>query len=844
MKLLFITISLLMLNPTAFADTFSYQFHNTPLPKALITINHDHPELDLSFVHDELDHYFTNATIHTDNPLTALRLAVGNNPVKVIKHRSRFILKPLPQRVYTGSVNGSDSLPLPYAIVSLLSPDSTVVISTQTNGEGKFRIASRMPCRWLSAYYMSYSPKVVRLAGNDIGDIILTPAPKELKQVLVESSASIINSNSETFFPTSKEKKSATGAFDLLKRLAIPQILFSKSGKITTVSGEEVSIFINHMEASEGELEGMRTTDVRKIEFFHTSDDPRFLGKRNVVNFIIQEYAYGGYTKLSANDNFLTGLSNKESAYSKFAYRRMTYDLFASVYNNDNRHDGGFYRKEIFNLAPEAGGTVTSEQATEKTRKITNSVPVTFRASYQSDKFNMNHLVGFVFENNPKINESGKISFTPVNSSQYKYSNKDSYVQRNFNYRGALNFFFPRGFSLNLRPVATYFTTDSHHSYMSTVLTDAIVTDASQTDYTACIMAYINKSFTRNSLSLSLSYDYWHAKVDYSGSVPDVDRFTQKNMFSHLSYQYRGNSFNLYLDGGINIQDVTIDGISTSKVIPQATVSTGWSINQKNSLNFNFIMGNRPMDNSHKSPNTFRENELMYYQGNPLLKDATALQGIASYSWRPSNLFSISSYVNTFLIHKREVPVYHLHDDGRAVIRTYWNSGNYFHVFVGSTFTARLLSRDLQLSCRPFFGRMQSTGFYHLTRHNFGVEASAYYYIGDFNFSVNYQTGDKTLSSNSGEFYTYPSNLILSAGWSNGTWNISGSIFNPFRWNWHLASGGMQSPYYSFTGDYSHTNYHAQFGLRVSYTFGYGKKVERGENEIGEQQPGSSAILK
>lgn len=178
--------------------------------------------------------------------------------------------------------------------MSLLSPDSTVVISTQTNGEGKFRIASRMPCRWLCAYYMSYSPKVVRIAGNDIGDIILTPAPKELKQVLVESSPSIINSNSETFFPTSKEKKSATGAFDLLKRLAIPQILFSKSGKITTVSGEEVSIFINHMEASEGELEGMRTTDVRKIEFFHTSDDPRFLGKRNIVNFIIQEYAYGG----------------------------------------------------------------------------------------------------------------------------------------------------------------------------------------------------------------------------------------------------------------------------------------------------------------------------------------------------------------------------------------------------------------------------------------------------------------------------------------------------------------------------------------------------------------------
>ncbi len=37
--------------------------------------------------------------------------------------------------------------------------------------------------------------------------------------------------------------------------------------------------------------------------------------------------------------------------------------------------------------------------------------------------------------------------------------------------------------------------------------------------------------------------------------------------------------------------------------------------------------------------------------------------------------------------------------------------------------------------------------------------------------------------------------------------------------------------------------YHANFGAKVTYTFGYGKKVQRGD-EIGGGSAGSSAILK
>ena len=36
----------------------------------------------------------------------------------------------------------------------------------------------------------------------------------------------------------------------------------------------------------------------------------------------VEEYAYGGYTKITANENFLVGLSSRVNIFSKFAYKR------------------------------------------------------------------------------------------------------------------------------------------------------------------------------------------------------------------------------------------------------------------------------------------------------------------------------------------------------------------------------------------------------------------------------------------------------------------------------------------------------------------------------------------
>lgn len=145
----------------------------------------------------------------------------------------------------------------------------------------------------------------------------------KLKELVVEAQMQRTDASSSTYTPTGKQKSSAQNAIDLLRQLAIPQININLvDNAVTTQSGRNVAVFINYIPASTEEIEGILTSDVRRVEYLDFPTDPRFQGNEHVVNFIMQKYEYGGYTKATVNENFLVGkLSSRASVYSKFAYK-------------------------------------------------------------------------------------------------------------------------------------------------------------------------------------------------------------------------------------------------------------------------------------------------------------------------------------------------------------------------------------------------------------------------------------------------------------------------------------------------------------------------------------------
>ena len=83
----------------------------------------------------------------------------------------------------------------------------------------------------------------------------------------------------------------------------------------------------------------------------------------------------------------------------------------------------------------------------------------------------------------------------------------------------------------------------------------------------------------------------------------------------------------------------------------------------------------------------------------------------------------------------------------------------------------------------------------------------------------------------------------ITAGWSHADWNIRVMVSNFLNKGWATSRFTTQSNYYSEVRTAFGLIYHPRINLTATYTFGYGKKVQR-RNEIGEQEGAASAILK
>ena len=176
------------------------------------------------------------------------------------------------------------------------------------------------------------------------------------------------DASSSTYTPTVKQETSAQNTIDLLRQLAIPQNNINLvDNAVTTLSGQNVAVYIHYILASAEEIEGLLSSDVRCVEYLDFLTDPLFQSNEYVVNFIMHKYEYDGYILALINESVLVGkLLSRASIYSKFAYKRMNYDLYAGASNHDIKHsgasiirdyilentDGEFYhiaRNEIFN---------------------------------------------------------------------------------------------------------------------------------------------------------------------------------------------------------------------------------------------------------------------------------------------------------------------------------------------------------------------------------------------------------------------------------------------------------------------------------------------------------------
>ncbi|WP_301196807.1 hypothetical protein [uncultured Duncaniella sp.] len=483
---------------------------------------------------------------------------------------------------------------------------------------------------------------------------------QELNEVVVQAQMQRTSSAKSTYTPTGRQKNAAQNAVDLLRQMAIPQIRINPIDETVTDNvGGSVAIYINFLEASKEEMEGLRTADVRRVEYLEFPTDPRFRGAERVINIIVQEYAYGGYTKVTANENFLVGLSSRVNIFSKFSYKKMTYDLYAGA-NNWNNHHIGSTTEGIYRLTGVDGKefSLTRKETLESSHYKQNQYPVTFRATYNSDKIQIRNLLAFTNLGIPTNEYSGKLEYSPNSAQGYSFDRKNPNRSNSVAYSGTYFFALPKGYSVDFSPSFNYTHSNDYTDYAASEQ-PAIYRHAKENAYNYRLNLYIRKSFgQKHSVMLGGNYGDNINRLEYTGDNGYRDKFHNAFGAGMVGYNFQTQKISVNLDAGLAWENSDINGKKNSDTYPFTHINVRYVPDQKNSFSAYFQYATNSPGISEKSSDLLRENELMYITGNPLLENCRHTTINLAYTWMPSNAFGMSAYGRYFGMYDRQLLTY------------------------------------------------------------------------------------------------------------------------------------------------------------------------------------------
>lgn len=665
---------------------------------------------------------------------------------------------------------------------------------------------------------------------------------QELDEVVVEARNQRLGAEVSTYIPTSKQRNASQTAAELLNRMAIPQIKISANDDITDLAGKSVDVFIDFLPASKEDLQGMRMQDVKKVEYYNFPSDPRFQGKAHVVNFVMQKYEYGGYVKAFGWEN--TSNAGQASLYGKLQYKRMTFDVAAGYFYLNQNHTGGDVY-ETFRL-PQFDGSVKVFERNSiqgKGKWIKNQYWPTFKALYSSDKITIQNVIGASFDHSPRNNSVGYIEYIPAITERVDYAQNSFNRVNSVSYSGYWNFILNDKNTINFSPRYAY----SHTN------TGSLYTEIGPGDFYNA--AKDNSHQFRGNLTYTHSFGKWGSlnamfqtiitsnSTSYYGTANTSDNARTYRVGPGVEYSLSKGKVYGMVGLGYHWDRQKYLDYKEDSAAPWIDFSLQYAPNDRHSVRGEFHHMKSIPSSSYRSSAIIQSNPLMSYTGNPNLVSYSSYDVGVDYSFIPNNKFSISAFASTWIVDNRYVYDYVPMETG--ILRTIKQpGGGYSQWTYGAYASLRLFDRKLQLTAQ-LTGRSVHNGEpYNLDKTKINYVFQAIYYLGNWNFSgLYYSPQGHPDGCMVGTWMKTKSYYRIAAGWSNSSWNLQLQFANFARWNWRSDKSIMNSCYYDRIEQTYSINDHAIARLSVTYTFGFGKKIKRGD-EASQQSGVNSGILK
>ena len=649
----------------------------------------------------------------------------------------------------------------------------------------------------------------------------------ELKEVVVKSERAWVEGEKVVFIPTKREKNLSNSPESLLRKMNLP-VLTIENNQVKGLNGKDVVYFINGVRAESTDIATFWPKQAKRVEYMENPTDPRYEGCSTVVNFVMTEYEAGGVTRLEADQSFPN--DGSYSAANKLVYHKMTYGvMFDGGYSRDHsssswgedNYNGIYYNGVQYdNVKREYDGHSWSRN---------DRISAGLNARYVTDKVKITHTLGFRWNRNPGSGsydaESWSQNLFNSSSSVSNSSGRSASPQLTGVYGIRLN---PKWY-LSAHWSYGYSHNDQRSMYRSGEL-DPIY-NATEEDVHAGGLGVIatfqpSKKFF-SQLTVLSSMDWFSTR--YAGSADKkVDQWRGETRATLRFAWIPSDNFWMDLKPGFIASYWKVDDLnSCNKVEPKGELDIFFRISRKLYVMTSVNYFSKTPSASQSGDVMVRQSELMWMQGNPALHNAITWWHDVRAVWMPADWFNAS--LSSWYIRENNVLVnrYAVADaEHGGVVNTYMNGGSGDSYVLTGTMSANLLGNSLHIFLQPEYHFDKSYGEYASSLNRFRLRGGVNYDLGNYcNFSVSYSGSEK-----------YDKKLGMERGWHSDQWNFSFTYGNSNLYLRVGVSDIFNKNWKSWTklrGDvFSSMQYNYSIGrslnISLSYTFGYGKKVEKG----------------
>ena len=690
------------------------------------------------------------------------------------------------------------------------------------------------------------------LAATDTPTDSVAPTDSEhvtdLSEVVVQGRTQRVIKYGVEYTPDKRTKKMAMDAVSLLRLMAIPQLdITPGSRSVKMIGNRDVKIFIDYVPATEEDLRGMRTQDVLRVEVLQYPEDPRFESAQYVINYIMQKYAWGGYTTIGGEGNVLNILNGYAYVYSKFVKDKWTFDANAGASGTriDKNRGSSTVSYRDFNFEGRHIDMLDRTSVAEAGLSTHNGEWASLRAMYNTQTLQIEHRVAFGRSEQPNSDYDSHVEFSDALLPSSESHSRENSLNIDPSIYGRYLFMLPKGNTLSFNWNFNYGHTRRNSSYRLGELAPVINDNREKVYSPNGTLTYSKRFAHRNTFRTSLmTYNSFY-DTHYSGSYDGRQKLLSSENMLFIEYMQNWDiGLSLYSRIGMSYVIGRVNGETNIKQWnPRLGLQLQYRINEMNSASISAWWGNSHPGPASSNTAIVQSNELLWLAGNPDLRNTLFQQVDVSYDFIPTNKFSLSFYAKYEGNPHKQAYEYMVIPGYDGLVRRTINSGDahdWTAVIAGSL---RLLDNSLQLTARLSGNRVVLTGIDAQSLNSGYVSANVNYFLGNFSLSAYYSTPRKYLGAWSmGRITTVKnSSYGLSVNYAVGEFKASLSSSN--WWNKAHQCTDFVSSHYSEHGWTWSSGMAANICLNLSYTISYGKKVSR-DNQIGGSSSAGSAILK